>query len=80
MEYAGGTGHAGGQAAKPLVAVALHCLCLQCATRPACPPAALHQVNLKYDGGCSKGELTLVGQEQAREFGERGRNGMMRVS
>lgn len=37
------------------------------ATLAARPPPA--QVDQRYEGGCSKGELTLVGQEQAREFG-----------
>ena len=34
------------------------------------PPLPAHtQVNLRYAGGCSKGELTLLGQEQAMDFG-----------
>lgn len=27
------------------------------------------QVNQRYAGGCSKGELTLIGQQQALDFG-----------
>ncbi|PSC67963.1 Lysophosphatidic acid phosphatase type 6 [Micractinium conductrix] len=36
--------------------------------RPANPDDE-KQINVRYAGGCSKGELTLIGQEQAREFG-----------
>lgn len=45
---------------------------LRCFTQQHSPchaPAWRRQVNQRYVGGCSKGELTLVGQEQAREFG-----------
>ncbi len=32
-------------------------------------PTALHQAHVVYDGGCRKGELTRLGQQQARDLG-----------
>lgn len=53
---------------KAFDAVPVEVLSLDGRPRPANPDDE-RQVNQRYVGGCSKGELTLVGQEQAREFG-----------
>ncbi|KAL4424929.1 hypothetical protein ABPG77_009658 [Micractinium sp. CCAP 211/92] len=53
---------------KAFDAVPVEVLSLDGRPRPTNPDDE-RQVNQRYPGGCSKGELTLVGQEQAREFG-----------
>lgn len=53
---------------KAFDAVPVEVLSLDGRPRPTNPDDQ-RQVDQRYEGGCSKGELTLVGQEQAREFG-----------